>query len=136
MMQLSEMAQMPGKNVRQDSVAPQPLLCLYIISIFKLDFLWEMFPLRLAIILYVILLTVLPLFGHGYINSSLWRSPNLLTRVTCKWNVSSCLTVPSPHIDLTSFSMLFLYRWMNLKVVKRLVETDEKNVENYPLSKV
>lgn len=54
MMQLSEMAQMPGKNVRQDSVAPQPLLCLYIISIFKLDFLWEMFPLRLAIILYVI----------------------------------------------------------------------------------
>lgn len=54
MMQLSEMAQMPGKNVRQDSVATQPLLCLYIISIFKLDFLWEMFPLRLAIIMYVI----------------------------------------------------------------------------------
>lgn len=51
-------------------------------------------------------------------------------------NVSSCLIVPSPQIDLTSFSMLFFYRWMNLKVVKRLVETDGKNVENYPLSKV
>ncbi|KAG5538950.1 hypothetical protein RHGRI_019485 [Rhododendron griersonianum] len=86
LLQLSEMAQMPGKNVRQDSVAPQPLFNHFVCH-----------------------LTDCPPF--------VWS-----------WVYKFKSLEKSKLVDTGNL-------WMNLKVVKRLVETDGKNVENYPLSK-
>ena len=133
-MQLSEITQMPAKHVRCDSFAHPTLVFLIFFPFLTWICTWE----------YVNQSVFMSWTDHHSFclvianNSSPWRSSNFLIRVTCKWSLSSCLIVLTFKISqiLDIFVNAILYRWMNLKAVKKLVETDALNLENYPVSKV
>jgi hypothetical protein len=77
------------------------------------------------------------LFFFSWLTYCSWRTnANLLIQQTCEWNAGfrsfSCVN----FLNLVIFSFGPLYRWVSLRTIKRLFDTNRLKLQMPPISKV